>query len=56
MEFKEIDVTAMEDARGEIGSMTGGAFATPTVVIGEEARVGFHPEWMRDRLGLGGGE
>ncbi len=30
--------------------ITGGMVATPTVVIGGEAKVGFDPEWMESRL------
>ena len=45
-------MTTLENARAELAKLTGGAFATPTVVIDGEARVGFDPDWMGERLGL----
>ena len=33
-------------------AVTGGPMATPTVAIGDESRVGFDPDWIRERLGL----
>lgn len=35
-------------------SLTGGAFATPVVVIDGEVSMGFDPEWMSRQLGLDG--
>lgn len=50
--FDVFDVGELPDALERIRAHTGGPVGTPTVVIGEEARIGFHPEWMADRLGL----
>ena len=54
MAFKEVDVSTLEDPRSAIMSLTGGAFVTPVVVIDDEVRMGFDPDWMRQRLGLDG--
>ena len=50
MAFREIDVTTLDDPGGELRALTGGMVATPTVVIGKDARVGYNPEWMSERL------
>jgi glutaredoxin len=50
--FVAHDVAEHPDAFDRIRAHTGGAVGTPTVVIGDEARIGFHPDWMAERLGL----
>lgn len=50
--YDAFDVGELPDALERIRAHTGGAVGTPTVVIGDEARIGFDPEWMSRRLGL----
>ena len=50
--FHGIDVGDTPDALDRIREHTGGAVGTPTVVIGNEARIGFQPDWMAHKLGL----
>lgn len=50
--FDAVDVGDLPGALDRIRAHTGGAFGTPTVVIGDEARIGFDPDWMAARLGL----
>jgi glutaredoxin len=50
--FEGIDVGEVPDALDRIRAHTGGVVGTPTVVIGDEARIGFDPDWMKARLGL----
>ncbi len=52
VEFDDISVDDLADAWETIRALTGGPFGTPTVVIEGEARVGFDPAWMGERLGL----
>jgi glutaredoxin len=48
--FEGIDVGEQPDALERIRAHTGGSVGTPTVVIDGEARIGFHPDWMAERL------
>jgi len=48
--FESIDVSTLDDPVGTLRSLTGGPVATPTVVIGDQARVGFDPDWMAQQL------
>ena len=50
VEFDDSDITTLEDAFGTLRAITGGPVATPTVVIGDEFRVGFDRAWMAARL------
>ena len=50
--FDEVRIEDLDDPMGALRAVTGGPMATPTVVIGDEARVGFEPDWIRERLGL----
>ena len=50
--FEAHDVADVPDAMQRIRAHTGGPVGTPAVVIGDEARIGYHPEWMAARLGL----
>lgn len=50
--FEAHDVEDLPNAIDRIRAHTGGAVGTPTVVIGDEARIGFDPEWMATRLGI----
>lgn len=50
--FEAVDVGEDPDALDRIRAHTGGTIGTPTVVIGDEARIGFHPDWMTQRLEL----
>ena len=50
--FEEVHVEDLDDPMGELRALTGWAMATPTLVIDNEARVGFDPEWIRERLGI----
>ena len=52
IDFEDIDITELEDPRGELSAITGGPFGTPTIVIDGEARLGFDPAWIREKLGL----
>lgn len=52
VDFEGHDVADLPDALERIREQTGGDVGTPAVIIGEEARIGFHPEWMSERLGL----
>jgi len=50
--FEAIDVGRQPAAFERIRELTGGPVGTPTVVIDGEARIGFHPDWMAERLDL----
>ena len=52
IEFDDISVDDLADPWETIRALTGGPFGTPTVVIEGEARVGFDPQWIGERLGL----
>jgi len=52
VEFEAVDVGETPGALDEARAHTGGVAGTPTVVIGDEARIGFDPDWMSQRLGL----
>lgn len=56
VEFDDVNVQDLADPGETIRAHTGGPIGTPTVVIQNEARVGFDPQWMSDRLGLDDGE
>ncbi len=40
----------LDDAFGTLRSITGGQVGTPTVVIGDEFRIGFDPAWIEAHL------
>ncbi|MGD8331253.1 MAG: glutaredoxin domain-containing protein [Acidobacteriota bacterium] len=50
--FEGIDVGEHPDALERIREHTGGPIGTPAVVIDGEARIGFLPDWMAERLDL----
>ncbi len=50
--FEAIDVGDLSDAYDRIRRHTGGPIGTPAVIIDDEARIGFDPDWMTARLGL----
>ncbi len=51
--FETIDVGSLSDAYDRIRRHTGGPIGTPAVIIDDEARIGFDPDWLTARLGLG---
>ena len=53
IDFNAIDVGELADASEKIRRETGGMVGTPAVIIGAEARIGYDPQWMRRRLGIG---
>lgn len=50
--FEGHDIVDLPDGLERIREATGGPVGTPTVIIDGEARIGFDPEWMSERLGL----
>ena len=52
VEFDDIRVEDLDEPFEAIRAHTGGPIGTPTVVIDGEARVGFDPSWIRERLGI----
>jgi len=50
--FEGHDVADLPDGLERIRAATGGAVGTPAVVIAGEARIGYDPKWMSERLGL----
>lgn len=50
--FEAIEVGKLPDAYDRIREHTGGPIGTPAVIIDDEARIGFDPDWMTARLGL----
>lgn len=56
VEFDDVKLGDLADPRKTICAHTGGPYGTPTVVIQNEARVGFDPQWMSEQLGLSNDE
>ena len=52
IDFEAVQIEDLDEPYQAIRAQTGGLIGTPTVVIGGEARVGFDPEWMAERLGI----
>lgn len=50
--FEAIDIRELDDSMAVLRSVTGGPVGTPTVVIGDEVRLGYDEDWMREKLGL----
>ena len=48
--FEYVDVNTLDDPTATLRAITGGPIATPVVVVGDEHRVGFDPEWMDDAI------
>ena len=44
-------MASLDNPMETLRRITGGMVATPTVVIGDEAKVGFDPAWIQERLG-----
>ena len=52
MAFEEVRVEDLDDPIEDLRAVTGGPAATPTITIGDETKIGFDPDWIRERLGL----